>query len=313
MRDIEILCTQIKQNPKCIVDIDWADETDNFDVTRMHELVLALNDLKLINSVNALIVSEWELLESQNDPRCFIILENGEEQLKFPDRTDYSDGPHYNSWPNVSIRSITGVLYLCKEEAKRKLVPIINHKKIREELTEKYSHPSGTTPVIHEDGSIKEPFKLVFFDNRIYVTAEEQQSLRTVLQSELTNIDSTNGREWFAYYAAYRYVKKLNSSQTNYVGFFSDIEKLLPGALEKLNLEAKGDKRYKHYTMQLSKEVKSWYVDYDKLPPINRLIYEDYHFLCSSEKFEKLAVVIRRLFNRINNLENKIKEEKGVQ
>ena len=153
---------------------------------------------------------------------------------------------------------------------------------------------------------------LLFFDKNIYVTAEEQQRLRKELQSELTNIDASSGREWFAFYAAYRYVKKQNSAKHCYVHFFSDIEKLLPESIPNLKKDEIGDKRYKHYTLQLSKEVNNWYVDGGKLPPLNRLVWNDYIFHCKQDLFSKLEIIIKRLFNKLNSLEKELKVEKGI-
>ena len=315
MREIDELVTLIKSDPKSIVDMDWAEETNDFDIPRMHELVLKLNDIDLIDSVTKMIVAEWELLLSQDDPRCYNISDKGKEE-KFPDRTDFSDGPIVNKdlrfIINVSAKSITGVLYLCKEEVLRQLRPIWKHQATKAKLIEKYSQPSESSQDITPQIIIPDPVKLHFFNKNLYVTADEQEKLRVVLRSELHNIDKTSGREWFVYYAAYRYVQNSNKTMKGYVDFFTDIEKLIPDSLPEVNINEERYPRYKHYTTQLKKEVDHWYVDEDKLPPINNLLYSNYHFGCSEDAFDQKELIIKRLFNRFHSLEDELKRAKGI-
>ena len=309
MKTIEELCTLIKCNPKSLVDIDWGEETDGFDIPRMHELVLNLDDIELINSVSELIIAEYNYLLSQDDPRCFKSLNNGGEIPKFPDRTDYSNEPIIMELSqNISTSSISGVLFLCKKEALRKLLPKMEHEEIRAKVLEQYSQPSN---VEQENNNKKEvlpePVTLKFFGQRLYVTSAEQQNLREILKESLHEIDVTNGRDWFAYFAAYRYVQKQNSAKIGYVDFFTDIELLLPGVLTMLNTDKKGDKRYKHYTSQIAKEANNWFVDKGKLPPINNLVYSSYHFGCHQHTFDKLEKIIKVLFKKISQLEKELR------
>ena len=317
MRKLEELCNLIMSSPSSLLDIDWAEETNNFDIQRMYELVLNLNDMEIINAVIALIISEWNVLKSINDPRCYIILENGNEELKFPDPKDYSHEPICDSnigiFLNcqVSTKSITGLFYLIKIEAYRKLKPIMERKKIQEQIKNKYCHQTNNEHVGTEP-PLPDPVQLLFFDNNLYITAEEQNELRKILQAEIITIDKNNGRHWFAFYATYRYVRQQNGIKHSYVDFFSDIENLLPGYLTMLNFNEKGDKRFKHYTIQLSKEVDCWYVDNGSLPPINTLVYSDYHFGCNIDTFNKLHMIILRLYGKIHSLEERLKKEKGI-
>lgn len=317
MRNIDELCSLIKSNPQNIAVIDWAEETDEFDISRMHELILKLNDIDLIDSVIKIIVSEWDLLESMDDPRCYKTMEDGRIDRKFPLRNIYFCEPEYPLDPFVNsssmMQTIAGTLFLCKREALMKKIPMMKHEKLKAQLIEKYSQTSdGIQEINSTQKYLPAPVKLSFFDSRLYIIAEEQQELRKLLQAEQTNIDTNNGRDWFAFYAAYRYVRKCNSTKKGYVDFFSDIEKLLPGVLLKLNNDKVGDQRYRHYTIQLSKEVDNWYVDNNKLPPINRLVFNDYAFRCTEEMFNKLEIIIRRLFNSFNSLEETLKEKKGI-
>ena len=146
MRELDELVTLIKNNPSCIVDIDWSIETDNFDYQRMHDLVVKLDDMNLVNDVTALIVAEWNLLVSQDDFRCYRKTDEGHEELKFPNKTDYSNEPIYDgnlgviTNPLVSSKSITGFFYFCKVEVYRKLKPIMEKHRIQAELLKRYPH-----------------------------------------------------------------------------------------------------------------------------------------------------------------------------
>ena len=304
----------IKNNPKIIADIDWVEETDAFDISRMHDIVISLDNVNHIDFVIRMIVADWELLESQDDPRCYGTSARGHKGLKFPDNRDYLNEPlALNFYQEISVESISGVLFLCKKEAMRKLWPIMKKKELKEKLLEKFSQPSDKNQAITQKTEVlPDPVTLSFFDARLYVTPEEQQALRKIIQDEIENIDTANGREWFAFYAAYRYVKNINSNDKGYVNFFSDIERLLPDALTKVKKDKRGDERYKLYTMQLSKEVKNWYVDQGKLPPINTLVFKDYHFYCTEESFNNMKMIILRLFKQVKALEESLKKEKGI-
>lgn len=315
MTQIEELSNLIKSDPQKIAFLDWAEETGDFSTQRMHDIILSLNDIGLINSVINMIYAEWNFLESQNDPRCYELTDNGQRKLKYPNRYDYLSEPIcWGDLFDVKIDSISGVLFLCKQEALRKIIPQKEREEQKAKIIEKYSQPSENKEVERsEELPLPDPVRLEFFNDSLYCTAEGQQQLRKELQTELTNIDTTSGREWFAYYATYRYVRKHLGTKCQYVDFFSDIEKILQGALANIKQDAKGDKRYKHYTAQLSKEVEHWYVDNGKLPPIESLNYNQYHFGCSEKSFNKLQPIIKSLYRKINLLESSLKTKKGVK
>lgn len=150
MRTTDELCELINSNPISIVDIDWADETDNFDISRMRELILGLNEIELVDSVVAIIVSTWELLESQNDPRCYFLNGKGEKELKFPDRRNFLNEPIYIGIGiphHISTRSISGVLYRIKAKAISQLLPIKKHRELKEKLLNQYSQPNDARDV----------------------------------------------------------------------------------------------------------------------------------------------------------------------
>ena len=162
MREINDLCKLIKSSPEIIVDMDWADETDNFDIQRIHDIVLSLDDKELINSVAALILAEWRVLESQDDPRCFHTLENGRRVSKFPDRNDYSHEPiiiGFGPIPMVSTDSFSGFLYYCKMEVINKLWPIWEQEKLRKELMENLKPSSEKQQQIATHDDIDKDFE----------------------------------------------------------------------------------------------------------------------------------------------------------
>lgn len=150
------------------------------------------------------------------------------------------------------------------------------------------------------EDSAPEAVELRFFDERVYVTAYEQQQLRALLSDAAEKIDTTSGRGWFCIYAAYRYCQKRGGTKGGYVDFFADIEALLPGVLDKVNKDAKGDKRYCNYTTLLGREANGWFVDNGCLPPINQLVWSDWRFGCKEENFKTACLLIKELFNKFS-------------
>jgi hypothetical protein len=162
MRKIDELCKLIKSSPKIIVDMNWADETDNFDIQRIYDIVLSLDDEELINSVTALILAEWNVLDSQDDPRCFHTLENGRKVSKFPNRNDYTHVPiciGFGPDPTVSPDSMSGFLYYCKVKVYNKLWPIWKQEKLRKQLMETLSPSSEKQKRIATHDDIDEDFE----------------------------------------------------------------------------------------------------------------------------------------------------------
>jgi len=315
MRQLDELCNLIKSDPKSIAHLDWAEETAEFSNQRMHDIILGLDDIDQINSVVGMIQAEWNFLKSRNDPRCYEKSDNGQEKLKFPNSNDYLSEPlSYFVSHQVSLDSLSGVLFCCKQEALRKIIPQKEREELQAKILEKYSQPDERKEAERAVVTyLPDPVELRFFNKRPYITAEEQQCLREILQAELSQIDTSNGREWFAFYAAYRYVRGHIGMKKQYVDFFSDIEKLLPDALPLINPDEQGDKRYKHYTTQLSKEVENWYVDQGKLPKINTLDTSIHHIHCSEEVFRKTGLVIKTLYSKLYKLEKRLCEEKGIK
>ena len=138
--------------------------------------------------------------------------------------------------------------------------------------------------------------ELKFFSMKDFGSAEKQLALSKVLREAALKIDRDNGRDWFGFYAAYRYAKKQSGVNGGYVDFFSDIEALIPDMLLIEDQEAKGDVRYKNYTKALGREVKDWYVDDKHLPPLNSLVYRSFHFKCPESRFIKLKPIISELY-----------------
>ncbi len=149
-----------------------------------------------------------------------------------------------------------------------------------------------------DDWEMKE---LKFFSMRDFDTAEKQLELSMVLRSSVQKIDRYNGREWFGVYAAYRYSKKQNGVSGSYADFFCDIESLIPDMLHIEDENAKDNSRYRKYSKGLGREVNNWYVDQMHLPPINSLVFRNYHFGCNETRFLKLKAIISELYKWFND------------
>ena len=149
----------------------------------------------------------------------------------------------------------------------------------------------------HEDPWVIKELK--FFDMQDFGTAEKQQMLARTLRMAAMKIDTSNGRDWFGHYAAYRYAKEQVGVSGGYVDFFSDIEMLIPDMLQVENPNVSGDRRYKNYTKGLGKEVKAWYVDELRLPPISNLAYRSYAFGCNETRFKRMKGIISELYKWI--------------
>lgn len=142
-----------------------------------------------------------------------------------------------------------------------------------------------------EDLEMKE---LKFFSMKKYGSEEKQQKLRGIIRYAATKIDVNNGRDWFCLYAAERYSEECLGSKQGYVYFFSDIEKLAPELLKKINEAETGYKRYKDYAELLSREADNWFVFNKCLPPINELMYQP-KFGCDKDVFMRYSQVIKEL------------------
>ena len=156
------------------------------------------------------------------------------------------------------------------------------------------------------DEKLPDPVSLSFFSIKMYITAEEQQKLRKFIQDSMSKFDCSSGRGWFCLYAAYRYLKGQLGTRGQYTNFFSDIEALLPNALTNINIEEKGDKRYKSYTTLLGREVKKWYIENGSLPPLNTLAYFDKRTKWSTDYYTTRILLIKDLEKKFRKLEEDI-------
>ena len=149
--------------------------------------------------------------------------------------------------------------------------------------------------------AVFEPVELKFFDSRRYNSDEKQLLLRKLMIDTATKIDVNNGRDWFCLYAAERYSQGCLGSKQGYVDFFSDIEKLAPEVLKKINQVETGYKRYKDYAELLSREVENWFVFNKCLPPINELLYQP-KFGCDRDVFMRYSQVIKDLSKQMKDI-----------
>lgn len=149
--------------------------------------------------------------------------------------------------------------------------------------------------------AVFEPVELKFFDARRYNSDEKQMLLRKLMLDTARKIDVNNGRDWFCLYAAERYSQGCLGSKQGYVDFFSDIEKLAPEVLKKINQAETGYKRYKDYAELLSREVENWFVFNKCLPPINELLYQP-KFGCDRDVFMRYSQVIKDLSKRMKDI-----------
>ena len=149
--------------------------------------------------------------------------------------------------------------------------------------------------------AVFEPVELKFFDARRYNSDEKQMLLRKLMIDTATKIDVNNGRDWFCLYAAERYSQGCLGSKQGYVDFFSDIEKLAPEVLKKINQVETGYKRYKDYAELLSREVENWFVFNKCLPPINELLYQP-KFGCDRDVFMRYSQVIKDLSKQMKDI-----------
>lgn len=143
--------------------------------------------------------------------------------------------------------------------------------------------------------------ELKFFNMKKYGSNEKQRQLRRVLIKAKSMIDVNNGRDWFNIYAADRYDEGCTSSKLEYVDFFFDIETLMPGVLKKINVNEKGNKRYKPYSELLAREANDWFVFNGSLPPINELVYKA-NLGCDKERFMKSSQVIKTVYKMLREI-----------
>lgn len=152
-----------------------------------------------------------------------------------------------------------------------------------------------------DDDEKHELVDLTFFSMKKYGTIESQEKLRKVLRSVTPKMDVDSGRDWVAVYIAYHFlVGRLNLTK-NYVGFFTDIEVLLPDVLTKVRNGEQGDKRYRSYTEALSSECGNWFVDNECLPPLNEWASQKYKYRVDNERKKRIQELVKDIYQGLNS------------
>ena len=143
------------------------------------------------------------------------------------------------------------------------------------------------------------PCELRFFDQVVFGSEEKQPQLIAMLREVAQQIDTTSGRGWFCIYAGYRYFKQQLAVMGGYADFFADIEALMPDILTKIDTSKEGEARYHNYTQLLGREAQAWYMDKDKLPPLNEITFWQNRFDGDKNRFAKSARIIIDVYKRL--------------
>lgn len=142
---------------------------------------------------------------------------------------------------------------------------------------------------------------LTFFSMKHFGTMESQDRLRGVLQKATAKMDVNSGRDWVAVYIAHHFHVNMLKLAKNYVGFFTDIEALLPDVLTKVKKGEQGDKRYRSYTEALSSECGNWFVDHECLPPMNEWTTLKYRYHVDNERRKGIQQLVTEIYQGLNS------------
>ena len=146
------------------------------------------------------------------------------------------------------------------------------------------------------------PRQLRFFDMVTFGSEEKQPKLIAMLREVATQIDTTNGRGWFAIYAGYRYFKQQLAVMGGYTDFFADIEVLTPDLLSMVDKEKEGEARYHNYTVLMGREAALWYMDKSKLPPLNEITVWKERFKGDKNRYSTNAQIIIDVYKRLQTI-----------
>lgn len=146
------------------------------------------------------------------------------------------------------------------------------------------------------------PKQLQFFDMVQFGSEEKQPKLITMLREVAQQIDTTSGRGWFCIYAGYRYYKQQLAVSGGYADFFADIEVLVPGLLTKIDAAKVGEPRYHNYTMLMGREASAWYMDNEKLPPLNEITIWKDRFDGDKNRYATNAKIIIDVYKRLKTI-----------
>lgn len=143
---------------------------------------------------------------------------------------------------------------------------------------------------------------LDFFDPKSFGTMAAQDQLRSILRSVLPKIDTDSGRDWVTLYIAYHYYIGKELMLRKYSDFFKDIEGLLPGVLNHVNVDATGDKRYKAYTDLLRLECANWFIDKGCLPPMRMWRSRQYDYKVDSERRNRIQAIVKEIYQGLKDI-----------
>lgn len=146
------------------------------------------------------------------------------------------------------------------------------------------------------------PKQLQFFDMVQFGSEEKQPKLITMLREVAQQIDTTSGRGWFCIYAGYRYYKQQLAVSGGYADFFADIEALVPDLLTKIDAAKVGEPRYHNYTMLMGREASAWYMDNEKLPPLNEITIWKDRFDGDKNRYATNAKIIIDVYKRLKTI-----------
>lgn len=141
---------------------------------------------------------------------------------------------------------------------------------------------------------------LTFFSMKMFGTIESQETLREVLQKAMPKMDVDSGRDWVAVYIACHFMNNTLQLKKNYVGFFTDIERLFPNVLTKVKIDIpQGDKRYKMYTEALSSECTNWFIDKGCLPPMNEWTSTKYIYHVNRDRKKLIQDLVAEIYKNL--------------
>ena len=146
------------------------------------------------------------------------------------------------------------------------------------------------------------PKQLQFFDMVQFGSEEKQPKLITMLREVAQQIDTTSGRGWFCIYAGYRYYKQQLAVSGGYADFFADIEALVPDLLTKIDAAKVGEPRYHNYTMLMGREASAWYMDNEKLPPLNEITIWKDRFDGDKNRYATSTKIIIDVYKRLKTI-----------
>ena len=146
------------------------------------------------------------------------------------------------------------------------------------------------------------PRQLQFFDMVVFGSEEKQPKLIAMLREVAQQIDTTSGRGWFCIYAGYRYYKQQLAVMGGYADFFADMEALAPDLLTRIDVTKEGEARYHNYTQLLGREAGLWYMDKEKLPPLNEITVWKERFRGDKNRYAANAKIIIDVYKQLKTI-----------